>query len=121
LRQVNSLARELNRIDDYFDNYARELENRTNARASEDAKAKIAERLSAAKAEQVRHRADQIARHEIRVRPYVDALVLVAEPAWHANLKVERGRHHQSASAIFVPRARKWVHLGAFSGLGPAR
>jgi len=112
-RQVNSLARELSRIDDYFDNYARELETRANARTSEDVKAKVAERLAAAKAEQARHRADQIARHEIRVRPHFDALVLVAEPAWRASLKFERAHRHQSTSAIFVPRSRKWVHPGA--------
>lgn len=111
-RQETSLSRELNRIDDYFHNYTRELEERSNARASEGAKAKIAGRLAAARAEQARHRVDQNARHEIRVRPHIDALVLVGEPAWHANLKVERAHRLQSTAAVFVPRSRKWVQPG---------
>jgi hypothetical protein len=111
-RQESSLARELNRIDDYFDSYARELGQRTHAHASEGAKARMAQRLDAARAEQGRHRADQTARHEIRVKPHFDGLLLVAEPAWRVNLKFERARRHQSASATFVPRSRKWVQPG---------
>ncbi len=105
-RQENRLRRELDRVDDYFDNYERELAERVH-RSS--AKLKLAERLAAARAEHVRHRADQVARHEIVIVPHVDTLLMVAEPAWHATLHVDRAhRAPTDVKARFVPRARRW-------------
>lgn len=106
-RQENRLHRELERVDGYFERYERELAER--ASRSGSAKLKIADRLAAAKAEHARHRADQVARHEMAVIPHLDALLLVAEPAWRAALQVDRA--HQSSAAVtarFVPRARRW-------------
>jgi hypothetical protein len=107
-RQENYLRRELDRIDEYFANYEQELTTRAARSASESAKAKTGDRLAAAKAEHARRRADQVARHEIRVHPHLDALLLVAEPAWRGGLQVERAHVAQNVEAFFVPRARKW-------------
>jgi len=107
-RQENYLRRELDRIEDYFANYEKELSARAVRSASENAKIKTADRLAAAKVEHTRRRADQVARHEIRVHPHLDALLLVAEPAWRGSLKVERSRVGQTVEAFFVPRARRW-------------
>ncbi|MGH7944959.1 MAG: hypothetical protein ACREH8_24080 [Opitutaceae bacterium] len=106
-RQENRLRREIERVDNYFDQYARELAER--ASRSGSANMKIADRLAAARVEHDRHRADQVARHEIVVIPHIDSLLLVAEPAWRAALHV--GRTHQAptdVTARFVPRARRW-------------
>jgi hypothetical protein len=106
-RQEARLRREIDRVDDYFDNYARELSER--ARRSGGAKVKLDDRLAAAKAEHARHRADQAARHEIAIVPHIDALLLVAEPAWRATLHVERVHRPRAViEARFVPRARRW-------------
>jgi hypothetical protein len=107
-RQENSLRRELERIDDYFENYERELTARAQRSSNENARTKTADRLAAAKAEHQRRRADQLARHEIRVHPYADALLLVAEKAWQARLQVERAHQTQTLHALFVPRSRRW-------------
>jgi len=106
-RQEHRLRRELDRVDGYFENYARELADRAQRGAS--AKMKLADRLAAAQAEHARHRADQVARHEIAIVPHVDALLLVADPAWRAALQVDRA-HQPTASltARFVPRGRRW-------------
>ena len=105
-RQQERLRRELERIDAYFDHYVAEL----TARASRSASAKAADRIAAAKAEHARHRADQVARHEIAVIPHLDALLLVAEPAWRGRVHVERVHHApEDYDACFVPRARRWV------------
>lgn len=106
-RQSARLARELNRVNDYFDNYERELAER--AQRGSGAKVKLTDRLAVAQAERARHRADQVARHEIAIVPHVDTLLLVAEPAWRATLQVDRA-HRPSATltAHFVPRARRW-------------
>ena len=111
-RQENYLRRELDRIDDYFENYERELTGRASRSGSESARLKTADRLAAAKAEHARRRADQIARHEIRVQPHFDALLLVAEPAWRACLQVEMAHQWQSVESLFVPRARRWFRAG---------
>jgi hypothetical protein len=108
-RQENSLRRDLERIDDYFENYERELIARVKRRSKENSKTKTADRLAAAKAEHERRRADQLARHEIRVHFHVDALLLVAEIAWRARLQVEQARQAQTIDALFVPRSRRWV------------
>jgi hypothetical protein len=108
-RQAARLGREMERIDDYFERYERELTARA-MRSRADSKAD--DRLAAAKAEHARHRADQVARHEIVVVPHIDALMLVAEPAWRATLQLARA--HQQPSGIaahFVARARRWTPL----------
>jgi hypothetical protein len=115
-RQENSLRRELERIDDYFENYERELAARAHRTSKENTKAKTADRLAAARAEHERRRADQLARHEIRVQPHVDALLLVAEKAWRARLQVERGHRAQSLEALFIPRSRRWEWSGQEPG-----
>jgi hypothetical protein len=110
-RQENYLRRELDRIDDYFENYERELNARAAHSSSETAKAKLADRLAAARGEHARRRADQVARHEIRVRPHPDALLLIAEPAWRATLEVEAAHQFQALDALFVPRCRRWFTM----------
>jgi hypothetical protein len=110
-RQENSLRRELERIDDYFEGYERELTARAKRGAAKTAKAKTADRLAAAKAEHERRRADQLARHEIRVLPHLDALLLLAENALRAQLRVERFHRPQELETLFVPRSRQWRTL----------
>jgi len=108
-RQEARLARELARVDDYFAAYSLELTER--ARRSKGSPLKIDERLAAAKSEHARHRADQVARHEISVFPYLDALLLVAEPAWRATLDISRTHQgSKNVSAAFVPRSRRWEY-----------
>ncbi len=108
-RQENYLRRELERIDAYFAGYERELVERVSRSARGSAKIKIEERLAAAKGEHARRRADQVHRHEIRVIPHVDALLLLAEPAWTANVTFVRKIETQTAEALFIPRARRWA------------
>jgi hypothetical protein len=108
-RQERYLKREIDRIDDYFENYERELTARSRRNSSESAKLKTADRLAAAQAEHGRRRSDQVVRHEIRVAPHVDELLVVAEPAWSTSLNIERTKRSQTVeSAQFVPRARRW-------------
>ena len=107
-RQESYLRRELDRIDEYFTNYELELTARAARSSSQSATVRTTDRLAAAKAEHVRRRTDQVARHEIRIQPHLDALMLVAEPAWRGNLEVERAHVAQSVEPLFVPRARKW-------------
>ena len=108
-RQENYLRRELHRIDDYFEKYESELTGRAARSHSDTTKIKTTERLAAARAEHIRRRQDQVQRHEIRVIPHLDALVLVAEQAWQTTLSfIQHGATH-SLEAVFVPRARRWV------------
>jgi hypothetical protein len=107
-RQEHSLRREVERIDDYFENYAHELSARAGRTVNVQAKMKSADRLAAAKAEHARRRADQVARHEIRIHPHLEALMLVAERAWRAKLGVQRSHCARTLEALFVPRSRKW-------------
>jgi hypothetical protein len=108
-RQENSLRRELGRIDDYFEKYEEELNARAGRSGSENVKLKSADRLAAARAEHLRRRADQVARHEIRVCPHLDALLLTAETAWCAPLEIQRGHDTKAVTARFVPRSRRWA------------
>ncbi len=108
-RQESYLRRELDRIDEYFATYEHELTARAARSASRSVNVKTADRLAAAKAEHARRRTDQVARHEIRVRPHLDALMLVAEPAWRARLEVERAHVAGVVEPLFVPRGRKWL------------
>jgi hypothetical protein len=114
-RQENSLRRELERIDDYFDSYKRELMSRARRSSNNNSKLKAADRLAAADAEHARRRADQLARHEIRVHPHIDALLLVAEKAWRAQLRVETPRRRREIDAQFIPRLRQWRLTGEVS------
>jgi hypothetical protein len=107
-RQETSLRRELARIDDYFEHYAAELAARARSTGSEGVRLKTGDRLAAAKAEHERRRDDQLARHEIRIHPHIEALILVAEPAWRADVEVERTHRHQVSPGLFIPRARRW-------------
>jgi hypothetical protein len=108
-RQASHLRRELDRVDDYFDHYEAELSARAGRIRNESTKMKTGERLTAAKAEHARRRADQVARHEIRVQPYLEALLLVAEPAWQADVRWEARHQPHEATAHFIPRARRWL------------
>ena len=114
-RQENSLRRELDRIDNFFENYAKELAARGARQTPENAKLKSADRLAAAKAEHLRRRSDQLHRHEIRVIPHCDGLLCVAEPAWRAHLEFERAHLRHLAEGVLVTRARRWEISGNLS------
>lgn len=108
-RQAQHLVRELGRVDDYFEHYEQELVARSARTGSEATKVKTADRLAAARAEHVRRRADQVARHEIRAQAHLEALVLVAESAWRTELKFEIAHRPRTVSAQYVPRMRRWI------------
>jgi hypothetical protein len=111
-RQQDYLRRELDRIEDYFDSYERELAARQNRSRTEASKTRLAERLAAAQAERARRRQDQLQRHEIRVLLHFDALLLTAEPAWKAVVTVEQPGSAQRWEGLFVPRWRRWRTVG---------
>ena len=115
-RQSHHLRRELDRVDDYFEHYELELAGRAAHTGNENTKLKTAGRLAAAQAEHVRRRADQVARHEIRAHAHLDALLLIAEDAWRAGVKAEISHCSQTMSALFVPRARRWIVAEAANG-----
>lgn len=111
-RQQRHLTREIQRIDEYFANYERELRSRR-IRGGGDpttARKNLEERIAAAKAEHRRRRLDQLDRHAIRITPHVDALLLVAEPAWATRVAIQDGREQQTHSAVYIPHTRQW-HL----------
>ncbi|MEO6183942.1 MAG: hypothetical protein ABIP71_12730 [Verrucomicrobiota bacterium] len=109
-RQQNYLRRELERVDRYFENYERELTERARSRSAvAQNKIKTDERLAAARAEHERRRNDQVQRHEIRVIPHFDALLLLAEPAWATKISIANKGESQTHPARFVPRARQWI------------
>ena len=108
VRQENYLRRELERIDDYFENYERELQDRAGRSRSRDGRLKLEQRLAAARAEHERRRGDQVQRHEIRVIPHLDALLLIAEPAWDAMVACQEHREARRLAAHFLPRTRRW-------------
>lgn len=108
-RQENYLRRELDRIDDYFDGYERELLQRQQHTSSDAVKAKMMDRLKAAAAEREKRRQDQLHRHEIRVLPHVDALCLLAEPAWHVPISFIRQGSPSTVQGLFIPRSRRWL------------
>lgn len=108
-RQENSLRRDLERIDAYFEAYEQELTRRSARSANSQTRMKATERLAAAKAEHARRRADQVARHEILIRPRLDGLILIGETAWKAQVAVHRSHHSSEViSATFTPRSRRW-------------
>ena len=107
-RQQLFLRRELNRIDEYFENYARELRKRTDRQRKEEAIKRYADRLEATRQEHNRRRADQVERHTIQVLPHVDALLTLAEPAFATLVTWRSGREERFVPAVFVPRTRRW-------------
>ena len=107
-RQENYLRRELERIDDYFAQYERELTDRLQRQHSSQTKIKSQERLTAAKGEHGRRRQDQVQRHEIRIIPHLDALLLLAEPAWKTAITTSHHNQPQTCDALFIPRSRRW-------------
>jgi hypothetical protein len=66
----------------------------------------------AARAEHERRRLDQVRRHEIRVIPHLDALLLLAEPAWPVILLVAEHDEPRRREAGRVSRARRWSLTG---------
>ena len=107
-RQEAYLRRELDRIDDYFENYERELQQRAARSQSKDSHLKVEDRLAAARMEHQRRRNDQIQRHEIRIVPHFDAILLLAEPVWATVVSVSEHRDERRLVARFVPRLRRW-------------
>ena len=108
-RQEHYLRRELERVDDYFANYIKELSDRVDRSRSVETKTKFADRRRAAVAEHDRRRRDQVQRHEIRILPHVDALLLLAEPAWNVTLLVAEHGQPRQQSAQWLPRTRRWL------------
>jgi hypothetical protein len=108
-RQEHYLRRELDRVDDYFANYIKELTERVARSRSAETKTKLADRRRAAHAEHDRRRQDQVRRHEIRIIPHVDALLLLAEPAWNITLLVSEHGEPRRQSAVWLPRTRRWL------------
>jgi hypothetical protein len=108
-RQQRYLRRELERIDAFFASYERELTERHQRSHSETTRVKATERLAAAKVEHERRREDQVRRHEIRIIPHLEVLVLLAEPAWEAKVSFQQKGANHLVSAMYVPRARRWL------------
>lgn len=108
-RQEHYLRRELNRVDDYFAHYIKELTDRVTRSRSAETKTKLADRRRAAHAEHDRRRQDQVRRHEIRIIPHVDALLLLAEPAWTATVLVAEHSEPRRQTAQWLPRTRRWL------------
>jgi hypothetical protein len=107
-RQENHLRREVNRVDDYFENYIEELTARVQRSRSNESKTKLAGRRAAARTEHERRRLDQVQRHEIRVIAHLETLLLLAEPAWRVTLLVARHDEPRRQSALWLPRTRRW-------------
>jgi len=115
-RQEHCLRRELDRVDDYFENYARELSDRLVRSRSAETKAKLEERRAAVGTEHDRRRQDQVQRHEIRIIPHVDALLLLAEPAWSVSLLLAEHGEQRHQTALWVPRNRRWLLVNSPCG-----
>lgn len=116
-RQEHFLRRELDRIDDYFAGYERELRGRRTRTPS--GRLRLDERLAAARAEHQRRREDQIRRHEILVVPHADACVLMAEPAWLARVGYLGASGLEEREAMYLPRTRRWVSPELGTGRKP--
>ncbi len=108
-RQQQYLRRELERIDQYFDSYEKELTARARRSHADSAKIKVQDRLAAAQAEHTRRRLDQVRRHEVHVVPHLDALVMIAEPAWQGNVSFILKGENKTTAALYLPRCRRWV------------
>jgi hypothetical protein len=106
-RQETHLRRELNRIDHYFSAYEHELSERK--LRGRDGALRRDQRLAAARAEHELRRADQIARHAIRILPRLDAALIVGEPAWSGRVQTTSLRAGHQWEASYIPRARRWT------------
>jgi len=104
-RQEHYLKRELDRIDAYFLNYEQELQARMARQHKPEAVARCQDRLRAAETEHARRRDDQVHRHEIRVIPHVDSLLITAETAWQTRMCE---RHGAPVLGTYLPRVRRW-------------
>lgn len=109
-RQQRYLARELERLDEYFTQYESELAGRLARQQKAESKTRYEDRLKAAKAEHARRREDQVHRHEIRVIPHLDTLLLTAEAAWQTRGHWRRGE--TIPQALYIPRTRHWLQSG---------
>jgi len=105
-RQEFYLKRELDRVDAYFFNYEQELQVRMARQHKPEAITRYQDRLLATKAEHARRRDDQVRRHEIRVIPHVDSLLVTAEIAWQTKMCA---RHGAPLLGTYLPRARRWI------------
>lgn len=99
----------MERIDAYYDAYEQELRGRKRVAGRGSAQVRVAERLAAAAADRQRRREDQVQRHEIRVIPHWDGLLLLAEPAWAARVSVVEVHERRELAAVYVPRLRRWL------------
>jgi hypothetical protein len=108
-RQEHHLRREFDRINDYFDAYEAELRARSSRSHAPDAQAKLDARLDATRVERKNRCRDQRARHEIRVIPHIDSLLLVAEPAQTCRLTYCLEHTAHEIGGLFIPRARRWL------------
>lgn len=114
VRQENRLRRELERVDDYFENYERELAERA-GRGGGSAKIKLANRLAVAKAEHARHRADQVGAPRDRDRAVCGWASAGRGAGVAHGVQVDRAHQpKESLTARFVPRARRW-EVGPFN------
>ena len=85
------------------------LAGRLNRTRSDTGRSKLQERLEAARQEHQIRRIDQIKRHEIGVYAHVDALLVVAEPAYRTRVRYVNERHEQQRNALWIPRRRSWT------------
>jgi hypothetical protein len=108
-RQERHLRREFDRINDYFTAYEAELSARSGRSRTPDAQAKLEARLAATRIEREHRCRDQSSRHEIRVIPHIDSLLLVAEPAYTCRLTYYLDHTAHEVDALFIPRARRWL------------
>ena len=85
-----------------------ELRARKDREHREKSIGRYQQRIEATHAEHRRRRGDQIERHAMRGIPHLDALLVIAEPAFCAVVEWRAGREAKSAGALFPPRARRW-------------
>ena len=113
-------------INDYFTAYEAELSARSGRSRTPDAQAKLEARLAATRIEREHRCRDQRARHEIRVIPHIDSLLLVAEPAHtcrltyyfdHAAARDRRPVHPPSAQVAdrILQNGIRWRRTTRFS------
>ena len=107
-RQQRYLDRELVRVETYFSQYEEELAERMARQRKPESKQRYEQRLDAAKADHQRKRAEQIARHAIRVVPHLDGCLILAEPAFRTRVHWVGGGTAHEVPAVFVPRIRRW-------------
>lgn len=111
-RQEQHLQRELIRIADYFAGYRAELGTRLKRQRTDESRQRYQDRIDASDTEEKRRRDDQVQRHEIRLIPHVDALLLTGERAWRAKVTLP----DREAQATYLTRARQWFGLAPADG-----